>query len=97
MENKDRPYEGTYEVVLFRAFVERGLSIPTSDFSQVFFGTGESNCIIWTPIIFFTLLFSPIFAKLSLALSHILISFSICYVFDLNQAQAKLLKWAVPR
>lgn len=30
-EGEDRPYEGTNEIVLFRAFVERALAIPTQD------------------------------------------------------------------
>ena len=31
-EGEDKPYEGTNEIILFRAFVERGLAVPISDF-----------------------------------------------------------------
>ena len=31
-EGEDRPYEGTHEIVLFCDFVERGLTVPISDF-----------------------------------------------------------------
>ena len=31
-EGEDRPYEGSNEIVLFRAYVERGFAVPTSDF-----------------------------------------------------------------
>ena len=31
-EGEDRPYEGTFETVIFRDFVERGLAVPVSDF-----------------------------------------------------------------
>ena len=33
-EEKDHPYEGTHEVVLFHDFVEHGLAVPVSDFFQ---------------------------------------------------------------
>ena len=31
-EGEDRPYKGTFETVIFRDFVERGLAVPVSDF-----------------------------------------------------------------
>jgi hypothetical protein len=31
-EAEDRPYEGSLETVIFRVFVERGLTVPVSEF-----------------------------------------------------------------
>ena len=31
-EGEDHPYEGTFETVMFRDFVERGLAVPISEF-----------------------------------------------------------------
>ena len=31
-EGEDRPYEGTFETVIFHDFVERGLAVPVSEF-----------------------------------------------------------------
>jgi hypothetical protein len=39
-----RPYEEVDEIVLFQYFVERGLALPTSDFSVVSF------FLLWNPI-----------------------------------------------
>ena len=46
VEGEDRPYKGTLETVMFRDFVECGLTLPVSDFFIDCFSSGESNCII---------------------------------------------------
>ena len=45
-EGEDYPMEGTLETVVFRDFVERGLTLPYRNFSMLFCSFGESNCII---------------------------------------------------
>ena len=45
-EGEDYPMEGTLETVVFRDFVERGLALPYRNFSMLFCGFGESNCIV---------------------------------------------------
>ena len=48
-EEEDYPMEGTLETVMFRDFVERGLTLPVSEFSIDFFNFGEFNYIILLP------------------------------------------------
>ena len=36
-EGEDRPYEGTFETVIFHDFVERGLAVPVSEFFHTLF------------------------------------------------------------
>ena len=45
-EEEDYPMEGTLETVMFRDFVERGLTLPVSDFFIVCFSSGEFNYTI---------------------------------------------------
>ena len=45
-EGEDYPMEGTLETIMFRDFVERGLTLPVSEFSINFFSFGEFNYTI---------------------------------------------------
>ena len=48
-EGEDYPMEGTLETIMFRDFVERGLTFPVSEFSTDFFSFGEFSYTISLP------------------------------------------------
>ena len=91
-EGEDRPYEGTFETVIFCDFVERGLAVRVSDFLHSLLHFWGIQLHPPTPPNPFSIsLSSLIYVKLSLASCHIFTFSNTSSIFDQSPMLASLL------